>query len=612
MCIRDRDKITSTAHGLSLNDVVEFSTTAGDVVVGTHYHVVSIADADTFQISATRGGAVFTIDDTAGANTWTTAALSRDDLGRIDYPVTMDDSDDDLVDVAAHRLRVGDIITFGLSVGGVKKTTSYYVISTKLLDHFQVSLTPDGSAVGITDDIANTWSHAGKVLAIGEHIIPQQIELNHDFAGAAKYAIVADDRVYLGHLTHTGYTITCTMNDSGDTVTCTSHGLGIHDRITFTGTTGGVVVGTTYYVVTVADDDTFQFSATLGGDVFTITADGSNSWTGEWTQPLDTRVSNAAGYSSFPTTPRVSTDRVLAASYLNVDGKELGKFSPDAYELRGLLAKNDVKFAFTERGFGEIVGSDAATPWAFLQRDIIGLKSAKTLADCRSQILWHGPSGGTDKGAFFYTYAGGLAVPISKGIIDSSLINWTKAHQGVFSNERYVFFCYYDDPDEEVAWCLWVYNLVKPGWRSMHSEAYEFAGMCVDESTGDVYALTHDGDVVNVFGQLDCYGADEAVRTFKWQHMLIAGPNEIRTTSHVVADIITEETSIEMELVVSQQGREDKVLDTQYPIIIPEKTQYRWGVGARGDAVSVSLVYRGATPPEIHDVRLDVCPPVTA
>ena len=72
--------------------------------------------------------------------------------------------------------------------------------------------------------------------------------------------------------------VACTMNNTGDTVTSTAHGLLVGDAITFGATTGGVTVGTVYYVIAVSDANTFQFATARGAAAFTITADGANTW----------------------------------------------------------------------------------------------------------------------------------------------------------------------------------------------------------------------------------------------------------------------------------------------------------------------------------------------
>ena len=68
------DLWTSTAHGLAVGDTVQFravGTGAEPYAVDTTYYVVNVNDANTFQLSATSGGAVLEGTGTDSAGTWT-------------------------------------------------------------------------------------------------------------------------------------------------------------------------------------------------------------------------------------------------------------------------------------------------------------------------------------------------------------------------------------------------------------------------------------------------------------------------------------------------------------------------------------------------------------
>jgi len=65
------EKVTCVGHGLAVGDCIVFSETTGGVTVGTKYYVVVVTDADNFQFATARGAAAFTVDATAGANTFT-------------------------------------------------------------------------------------------------------------------------------------------------------------------------------------------------------------------------------------------------------------------------------------------------------------------------------------------------------------------------------------------------------------------------------------------------------------------------------------------------------------------------------------------------------------
>ena len=53
---------TAAAHGLHIGDAVVFTGDGGGVTAGTVYYVITTADADTFQVSTTRGGSAFAVD----------------------------------------------------------------------------------------------------------------------------------------------------------------------------------------------------------------------------------------------------------------------------------------------------------------------------------------------------------------------------------------------------------------------------------------------------------------------------------------------------------------------------------------------------------------------
>ncbi len=73
------DLITSVLHGLAVGDVIAFGTTAYGVTAGTLYWVRTITSPDVFEISATRGGALFAITGD-GANTYSQKTVYDADI----------------------------------------------------------------------------------------------------------------------------------------------------------------------------------------------------------------------------------------------------------------------------------------------------------------------------------------------------------------------------------------------------------------------------------------------------------------------------------------------------------------------------------------------------
>jgi len=72
--------------------------------------------------------------------------------------------------------------------------------------------------------------------------------------------------------------VAVTIQDTGDTVTRTAHGLANDTPVSFATivTTTGVIIDTTYYVISTAAD-TFQLALTVGGSAIALTTDGSGT-----------------------------------------------------------------------------------------------------------------------------------------------------------------------------------------------------------------------------------------------------------------------------------------------------------------------------------------------
>lgn len=68
------DVITSTAHGLKVGDVIEAkssTTLPAGMSATTPYYVIEVPSADTFKVSATKGGTTINVTDTGtGTHTW--------------------------------------------------------------------------------------------------------------------------------------------------------------------------------------------------------------------------------------------------------------------------------------------------------------------------------------------------------------------------------------------------------------------------------------------------------------------------------------------------------------------------------------------------------------
>lgn len=75
------------------------------------------------------------------------------------------------------------------------------------------------------------------------------------------------------------YSVPATLQDTGDTVTHTAHGLVNGDKVVFDTitTTTGLTVGVEYFVVS-ATANTFQVSTTAGGAAVALTTDGTAAY----------------------------------------------------------------------------------------------------------------------------------------------------------------------------------------------------------------------------------------------------------------------------------------------------------------------------------------------
>ena len=437
----------------------------------------------------------------------------------------------------------------------------------------------------------------------------------------------------------------CTVANSGDLITDNAHGLVEGEAVKFTATTGGFETDRTYYIIT-PTTNTFQVSEDPDGTAFAITADGSNvyyivnsdndsptidgddvpptleanheylasarfgmislgrvyaannQWdntNSHWDLPKTIRVSNDNDLSSFPTT---TSDPPSEA-----DGEMLEGQAPSAYNILGCVAYGAGKLIFYDNCFQELQGDDPISGWDFVHRDDIGLKDAAMISTGRLGVEWH-------DGTHFYLWNGGLSEPTSKGLIDGALIDWTVAHGSVYSNDRNVIFCHYDDPDADQAWCLIIHDLTLGSWRRRHATSYELAGICTADAAGTVYGLTHDGDIVNLFGGTTGYGESSVVYDVWTQNLIIAPPNEVRHVSRVLADLYTTRTAgqggADITIDLTTHGKLDQTATQITQNVVNTQTQYRWRSNLTADAVSMRFRHTGAYPPEIYFLGLDV------
>jgi hypothetical protein len=246
------DTFSRVAHDLVAGDGLKYSTVSGtlptNLVAGTKYFVESVPTADSFKISATRGGAVFNIDsDGSGDFFYTNVA----------YSAASDAASDTIIRTVPHNLAVNDaVVLSGTVPSGSTAGVTYYVHSVPSPTTFTIKTTVAGTSA----------------LNIGTRS-----------AGSFDYEV-------------TGAILT--VNITTDVFTRTAHNLAVNDKFTvatvftpLTGITANIIyfiIGATYTAST--NLTTFQLSLEQTGSAITITGNtgvlSNRLWTINGTQSL--------------------------------------------------------------------------------------------------------------------------------------------------------------------------------------------------------------------------------------------------------------------------------------------------------------------------------------
>ena len=194
---------------------------------------------------------------------------------------------------ATNTLQAGDIVVFSASVNGLSSGTTYYVLASNLsTSAFSVSLTPGGTPVTITD--TGAASSTGTVTSLG--VTPRNV---------------------------------ITASGAGNTLV-------VGDPIVFGGTTfGGIVNGTTYYVIA-ASGTYFAISATQGGTPFVLSTATGGSMTAIETETTFT----ATGVTSFTQLAAAITGRIPGVTAIVNSNNQLALYcdgTVDKLTLSGTL-----------------------------------------------------------------------------------------------------------------------------------------------------------------------------------------------------------------------------------------------------------------------------------
>lgn len=154
---------TATAHNFNVGDRVVFSGTGGGVTANIYYWIHAVPNSTTFQVSATRGGSLQT--------------LNADAANVVDYAPSPTGS----VSVASaaattnifttstpHGLAIGDAIVFAATSAKLAVTAGviYYVTATATTTTFTISTARAGTAVDVTDTDTGSFQIAQEFFAL--------------------------------------------------------------------------------------------------------------------------------------------------------------------------------------------------------------------------------------------------------------------------------------------------------------------------------------------------------------------------------------------------------------------------------------------------------------
>jgi hypothetical protein len=308
-----------------------------------------------------------------------------------------------------------------------------------------------------------------------------------------------------------------------------------------------------------------------------------NAGTSKWTRPTAIQVSSYAKPWAYPT---LVTDDTLAT-----DGTELDGYAVTGAVVRGLAVLDDDILVMLDNEFFHLRGDDPITGFRFLGRQAVGCKSNKSIAVGRRFAIWH-------DGTNFVLYSGGTLKPISRFLVDSTLIDWTKSHSAVFYKDQYIFHCEYNDE-----WALLIYDSRSEAWRIRRSDALELVGICTDSET--VFGVTPTGNAVDLFGGTADFGASSVVRELFTQYINMSTRGHDVAVSQLVFDIVST-TAVALAITVKVLGAKNQTL-TRTLTTDTTKIRHTVGMKVKAEFVKIEITYTGTTPPDsIHFVGFDV------
>ena len=251
----------ASTTALSIGQPFTISVALGGLLTSTTYYVQTIPSATTFTASATLNGVVFAL----------TTAATVSALTLIPTFVT------------------GQPVVFaGTTFGNIVAGTVYYVL-TNTGGNFSVSTLPYGTVFALTTATGTMTTNPtilGGLLSATTYYI-NSIVSNVAFTisttlGGAQYVLPTTTglmRSIFGPsvttnaniLTTTAVAVTATTTGTNVITASATGSLAIGQAVVFSGSLGGLIAGTIYYVLTVPTATTFTVSALFGGTTFVLT-----------------------------------------------------------------------------------------------------------------------------------------------------------------------------------------------------------------------------------------------------------------------------------------------------------------------------------------------------
>lgn len=320
-----------------------------------------------------------------------------------------------------------------------------------------------------------------------------------------------------------------------------------------------------------------------------------------WKRPLTWEISSEGKTSAFPTEVNDESEQT--------DGTELDGYGTVDSEFRGAVATNEEVFEITDSGCYLIRGDNALQGYVVTRVAPIG-GVRNTLADCAIGYIWHD---GTD----FRLYAGGLPQNISRGLIDSTLIDFTEPHCAVYAGNYYRLWCVYDGDPSVITYDLrdgaWRIRQTHAGATGHVNDSYNFVGICSDSLS--VWGLNAAGQVVDLFGSdTTDYGADETVREAVTQHVRIAPAKGNANVNEVDYQFITEEASSTVDLTFATKGNlagPEVGAATDSITITDDATEYGVNRNLEGNSLKLGISTLGVAP-RVHFLGYDAGEAVAA